>query len=703
MAKKDPSSPEWLARCTDIVTALSDGSRDKTAGAGWSMYITLPPFSDLRGFGESWHKLAEHAAELISDRGIVSEVLVSKGGNPRTQYFMTRNGGFRDLEDHVLGSFEEAFGPIMGPAASVWKNRLEQTRPTASADVPGKLAADLETAFPAGAFAALPDVREALDKTGSDAFGMGLLPVLISARGAIETKFPDHKQALASCIDGLLNYRNTMRMKTEIWIERAFLPISAPYLAPLFKSQSGETPSFADAADYWRKLSQHVFSEEFSKMPRMALESAGIANSKTFPVSPFRLRTGAPFAVAKEREVQVKFGWLQARLHWKLQNAVIAELTRVFPGAEVTDSRDSSKQKMKYPDPFGIETINTQQISVKAKSPDEAGQIADEMNSLISSLYLTGHRPAAGRFEGADVRLRSETDVITEKQVSDQESRLEKKRSMKISDRIVPYASKSAVYIQVAGSNLPEALYEAIKETIAAHPAWNVAVSSDGMSNYISLHLNSPRTGEGCGLAERGIIAHEVSRLYKEKTGEDRFPVEYPDSGYRIEVSRRKINPQDKNDESAGIYIKIPSAFAPGGSLEEKSIEDESFIEGLDPVSKGFCMLNEEFGRGARTKSILKLCAPASSPLEVYTRTWLYRIKPEDSEDQKTGEIRKAVEERVLSLFPPDVPVELDWMPDRAARKLETINSEIEAFSSRWTDTCGAEILAAKDLVQAER
>ena len=114
-------------------------------------------------------------------------------------------------------------------------------------------------------------------------------------------------------------------------------------------------------------------------------------------------------------------------------------------------------------------------------------------------------------------------------------------------------------------------------------------------------------------------------------------------------------------------------------------------------------MLNEEFGRGARTKSILKLCAPASSPLEVYTRTWLYRIKPEDSEDQKTGEIRKAVEERVSDLFPPDVPVELDWMPDRAARKLETINSEIEAFSSRWTDTCGAEILAAKDFVQAER
>lgn len=42
-------------------------------------------------------------------------------------------------------------------------------------------------------------------------------------------------------------------------------------------------------------------------------------------------------------------------------------------------------------------------------------------------------------------------------------------------------------------------------------------------------------------------------------------------------------------------------------------------------------------------------------------------------------------------------------MPDRAARKLETINSEIEAFSSRWKNTCGAEILAPKDFVQAER
>ena len=703
MAKKDPSSPEWLARCTDIVTAFSDGSRDRNAGPGWSMYITLPPFSDLGEFGSGWRRLAEHAAEFISDRGMISEVLVSKDGNPRTQYFITKDGGFRDLEDHILGNFEKMFGPVMGPAASVWKNRLEQARPTASADTPGKLAAELEQAFPAGAFTALPDVKAVLDRSGTDEFGMGLLPVLISARGAIETKFPEHKQALASCIDGLLNYRNTMRMKTEIWVERAFMPISAPYLAPLFKSQSGDTPSFADAADYWKKLSQQVFSEEFSKMPRMALESAGITNSKTFPVSPFRLRTGAPFAVAKDKEVQVKFGWLQARLHWKLQNAVIAEITKVFPGAEVTDSRDISKQKMKYPDPFGIETINTQQVSVKTQSPDDARQTADEINSLISSLYLAGHRPAIGRFEGVDTRLRSETDVIAEKQASDQESRLEKRRSMKISDRIVPYSSKSAVYIQVADSKLPEALYEAINETIAAHPAWNVAVSPDGMSNYISLHLNSPRTGEGCGLAERSIIAREVSRRYMEKTGEDRFPVEYPDSGYRIEVSRRKINPQDKNDESAGIYIKIPSAFAPGGSLEEKSIEDESFIEGLDPVSKGFCMLNEEFGRGARTKSILKLCAPASSPLEVYTRTWLYRIKPEDSEEQKTAEIKKAVEERVSDLFPPDVPVELDWMPDRAARKLETINSEIEAFSSRWKDTCGAEILAPKDFVQAER
>jgi hypothetical protein len=129
----------------------------------------------------------------------------------------------------------------------------------------------------------------------------------------------------------------------------------------------------------------------------------------------------------------------------------------------------------------------------------------------------------------------------------------------------------------------------------------------------------------------------------------------------------------------------------PGGILEEKSMEDDSIIENLDPVSKGFYDLGEEFGRGAQKKSIFKLFTPASSPLETYTRTWLYKIKPDDNEEEKLGSIKDLLESRIAELFPVEAPIEIDWMPDKAARKLDAVNSDIDAFAGRWADMYAAE------------
>lgn len=700
MAKKDPTSPEWLSRCVDIVTAFSDGSRERDGKPGWTLYLTLPPYSDLKAFGSKWRGLGENVAQVLTDNNVISEVLVSEKNNPRTQYFITQEGNFSNFEDYILNHFENMFGPIMGEQASSWKAKLEQSRPSMSCESPGKLASELEKAYSTDSnirpdfFSLYPDVKAAIAKTKTNPHDMSLLPALLAARNNIESSCPEKIQDLASCIDGILNYKNSMRMKMEIWTERAFIPMSAPYLANLFKSQSGDIVSFNNPSDYFRKLSQQVFGEEFSKSPRMTLESAGIFNSKTFPVSPFRLRTVNPQVSVKDHDVILKTGWLQSRLHWKLQNALVTELVKTYGSAvSVFDSKKNTKTK--YPDPFGVETINTLQVTIKTKSIDEATRVAVDVGSLVDSLYVKDHAPATGRFAGVDTQLRQETDIISEKVQEVQETKLEKKQNMKVENRIVPYAAKAAVYIQVADKELMGSLNEAINETLVSRPEWNI-VPSVG-SNYASIHLNAPRTGEACGLAERSIVAAEVSKRYKDKTGQDDFAVRYPDSGYKVEVSRRKINPMDKNDESAGIYIKIPSAFSSGGLLEEKFIEDESFADTLDDVSKGFCLLNEEFGRGAKSKSILKLCTPASSQMEIYTKTWLYKIKPQDDEEAKIKEIKTAVEERVTEFFTPEVPIILDWMPDRSARKLETINNEIDVFALKWIESCGSDILENRE------
>ena len=692
MAKKDPASPEWITRCVDSVLAVSDGSREKDLKAGYSIFLTLPPFSDLGSFSGQWRKMAEHALEALTSANAISEVKIDGKAHPRTQYLLSGEGGFREAEDKILGMYGEMFGEIMGDCAEMWKARLEQSRPTDSMDKPGKMAAELEKSIPASVIDSIPDLKSALARVKNDPYDLSLLPALIGAKGAVEAKAPAAVPAMTECMDALLGYRNSIRMKSELWIERAFLPLSSPYLAPLFRSQSGETPSFRNISDYYGKLAQQVFGEDFSKTPRMALESAGVFNAKTFPVSPFKLRAGAPYVTAKDSDVSVRFGWLQARLHWMLETAVLNALAEKFgAAATLIDSRKNSK--VRYPDPFGLETINTQQLNIRMKSPEEARQTAGEIGTFLKSLYEKDFVPVN---IGEDYRILAEklikeTDLISQKAQSDIDRRMEKKRSMKIENRIVPYANKPSVYIQVVGEKLPIPLYEAIKETLESYPDWKTVLPNGNSTSYISLHLSAPHTSEAAGLAERHSIAYEVSRKYTEKTGENKFPVQYPDSGYRIEVTKRRINPQDKTDETSGIYVKLPVTFVPGGVLEEKSMEDDSIIDDLDPVSRGFYDLGEEFGRGAQKKSIFKLFTPASSPLETYTRTWLYKIKPDDNEEEKLGSIKDLLESRIAELFPADVPLEIDWMPDKAARKLDAVNSDIDAFAGRWADMYAAE------------
>ena len=138
----------------------------------------------------------------------------------------------------------------------------------------------------------------------------------------------------------------------------------------------------------------------------MALESAGVFNAKTFPVSPFKLRAGAPYVTAKDSDVSVRFGWLQARLHWMLETAVLNALAEKFgAAATLIDSRKNSK--VRYPDPFGLETINTQQLNIRMKSPEEARQTASEIGTFLKSLYEKDFVPVN---IGEDYRILAETD-----------------------------------------------------------------------------------------------------------------------------------------------------------------------------------------------------------------------------------------------------------------------------------------------------
>lgn len=695
MAKKNPASAEWLSRCVDITASITDGYKEKDEQSGYTIFISVPPYSDLGKEGNDFNLLSNEAIMKIFNKTFPDmTMLVSDKGLPTCLYSIYGHGTYKEMEDMILKNYQAMSG-ILGESVSKWISKLESSRPSASGEIkPLEYMSNLlKYKDKLGDY---PALLAAMEETEKDPYCIKTLNVLSERRQGQTTteiiceRLQDNglKAAISETVDGLNTYKNTMRQKSEIWLARAFAPLSAPYMAPLFKNNTGQAPIFRDMQDYYNKLADKVFSDDFAGSAKMSLEATGIMNSQMFHVSPYRVHITPPSAKANGKEVVVKTNWMHNRLHWKLLNNIEHMLNAKYQGIQVKDSRDNSKGRQKRPDPYGLDTMFTKTLYIPLNNSGEAEALSKGLQKVFDALYVNPNIELSQPLTTTVSKLREMSDLVSVQVKNEQEAEESRMKNIKIEDRIMPYAAGACVYIQIDGSKggkLPKELYEAINETIAEHPGWTADAANGSYSAYLSIKLRSSFQGEGAGLAERYMVANEIAKRYQEKAGDDRFKVTDPDEGFTVEAYKRFINPKDKDDKTEGLYIKIPTVFAAGGVLDTKAIEDESVIDSLDPVSRGFFDLGEEFGRAASRRSLFKMFVPASSTMESYTRTFMYKLKPEDG-PQKEAEIKALLENRIAELFPERTNVRINWMPDREAMKLEDVNKGIKSFKQQWTN-----------------
>lgn len=686
MPKKNPATAEWLSRCVDVTVSVTDGKSENDRQEGYTLFVTIPPYADLERKSADLNAISNKVVKEMLGEKRNASVKVGAKYLPTNQYSFYGKGSFDKLEDFVLSKFD-AMSPILGVTADKWKKNLETFRPSRTTNPnPGTAMARFSPEELAK-LCEFPNIKLAIQETQADPYSLKLSSVLKENRAAVVAQFGEELgRKLDETESDISSYKNNIRQKMEIWLTRAFLPLSAPYMAPLFKNNTGEPVSFDSPDEYYSRLCDKAFSEDFSKMPMMTLASTGVINCKVFPVSPWRLHVQTPRVQTNGKSVVVKFNWMQSHMHWQLTNTILDMLKSKYPETSVTDSRKrNTGGTNKYPDPFGLETMYTLTATIPMQDEKTADSLERGLQPVLDKLYVDDGLAVSEPLQRTVDNLRKSADLITKQLDKNHEAAEEQRRTMKVENRIVPFAAKSAIFIQVKDAEIPKALLEACNEAIKDHPDWKInSINESKGAMYQSIFLNSSHTSEGAGLAERFALANEVADKFEQKTGERSFNVESPDGGFTIEVSKRHINAQDKTDDSEGIYVKFPNAVAEGGKLYEKSIEDESFADSLDPVSKGFYNFGEEFGKSSARKSMLKLFTPASSPLESYTRTWMYKLKKEDDVAAKEASIKQLIEERKAELFPSDAVVSIDWMPDRAARKLAEVNQEIKLFASNW-------------------
>ena len=684
MAKKNPNSPEWIARCIDAAAAFSDGSKMQTKKDSytptWDLYITVPRFF---GMGEDsakeWNKTIR--AMLDSIGAPLLDSSPTKFG--RVQYHIAGCNSFRNFEDTLLSLYDTPeMDEITGGTAAAWKKMLNDARPTVRSEINITDKLDeinrlMESAKQNGT---LPkETADLWNEIYLDIDNSTLYPIL---KSVAETAQDEKLAALCRDVSATISeYRNTVRMQEENWMAKALAPLASPFEILAIKANKDGFPEFNSRAEFSEALMKRMFSDDAPKI-RALLENVGVLSTKVFPVSVFRAAAAEPRVFVSGKEVSVNFNWQHQRFNWPLTNNMLNFLEKNY-GAVITDSRKTNK---KFPDPFGLETLNTQRAVIKANSEQEANEIADTIGKALKVFYSPNKHVSVNKDEKEMIeKLAAESDLIGKRMQDIKAEKDAKSTSLIIENRILPYPAKCAVYVQIADQNISKGIEKAVEKTIEKYPEWRMG-NVFSARDYTSFHINSDHTKEGAGFAERYAVASYLSQAIKEETGQD-FPVAYPTNKFNIEVSVRRMNVQDKTDETSGIFVKVPLAMVQGGRLEEEVINDPDYVENFDPVSKGLVELNESFGKNSGSKNMLRMFVPKNAQLETYTNTWAYKLKENDDPESKLADLKNILEDKISDLFGEDaVYINLDWLPDRDARKLKEYNKQIQAFSKSWNE-----------------
>lgn len=710
MAKRNPNSPEWLARCVDAAAAFTDGRNMKNEAArrpAWDLYLTLPPYFGMGGRGAEW---ARSAAGLLETCGFKNVL-----GGPEGCGASHRHGGRRQFYltgpadcsgEDVFVSFENALlslydrpemDEMTAGAAAAWKDALASARPSGSVPqgaAPEGILRKLHDALPAGYSG--PLAERCLDvallfKEGKKAEAEKELYILCQQAaqdGDGENRQGKAAEAFKTAFEELNEYRSGMRVKEEKWLAQALTPLALPFAILFIKpGKDGKLPIFDTKRDFSEALLKRTFSDDFPKIKAQA-EATSVLSAKIFPISGYRAGQAAPSVEQRDCEIRVYLNWQHFRLNYPTAEAFVKHLQAEY-GAEVADSRAATARASKYPDPYGYETMNSRRAVIKFDSREKAAEAAKTIGGTVKLLFSPRQEAPAAEpgltAEQAAKKIAESADLIEQRIAGRKAEREASLAAMKIADRVTPYPAKCAVFAQVRGYMTPE-IEKALAETLKEFPEWHEGAVKESRS-YTSIHLNGSYTGEGAGFAERMAVAKKLAGELTKATGRQ-FNAEYPDGGFKVEVTVRKMNTTEnfQAEDTYGIYVKVPLAAAPGGRIEGEVIDDPEALDKLDGLSQGLFALGESFGRNSGSKGMMRSFVQKNSPLEAYTATWAYKIKETDDREAKLAELKKILEEKINDAFGEEYrdKITIDWLPDKDARKLELCNRQIQGFAFEW-------------------
>ena len=387
-----------------------------------------------------------------------------------------------------------------------------------------------------------PDMQKICEFNGTGLYHVSL-PDISSLKErikAVEEKYPDWAgPALQNFPKEQAPENDSVFMKEmSRWLESAICARSASvYL-------KDKSPVYGDIPYNWR--------------------AANLVSAKVFPKFPYPLKGTAVSVIEEEKAVKVNVPWLMYRFYAPIFEKLVSFLV----------SRCKGKFTKDVPDTQMTRNVWTKEITIEANDKQKAYLV-----SLIKSGMQGIGIPCYAK--GKEMELDAEhVKKLVDYLCDIKFEKAKASRELKVQDRIVPYASKKLIYIQL----LPET-FEKVKDAVAAFVFDNNLIGGEFNFNERQNYYRTYIIGEGDAWEKvqgKLEIANALHDEILKQTGID-VPVDMPEVEIQVYRSRDQAgNPR--------VCVKVPLPWDKETGKLVKQGEKEVF-----PVAKELNSLIKDF------------------------------------------------------------------------------------------------------------
>ena len=760
MAKKNPTLAEDQGRCLDTAICVSSGANQADSSGtpfrpSYSIYIAVPTLGMYREKGRAWSERLLSGIENIPGMKLIGLTHNDKYTD-RYQFYLeseTMINPWPELERAILLIFDSV-APAVMPASSYekWRAELVKFSPSqARSEVAKELVEKVKNAREAVNFlnssGNMPDTDTARE-IYTAVTSPNIWKINTLKEKNIDILPAETAYAVKDALKTMKEYASDMMKLTEVWAARAFLPFTSPFAVSFVKGNSygsqSQDFSFNTAEEYLDALRKKAFSETFSK-DVLGLAQSAVLSVKHFPMSPYRITNTASTAnIARDgATLRISMGWSQCRLHKLLVDELLSQfsgksknvmpaITELFKEQPVIeDGRRSAQTSARVGasanDPYGMDKLYS--ISVKGNAAEDVMHTEAKARYLLAKLFgrvfvydrnsqTESYKTAEELSLSLSTEDRDKLDeaaayILTAANMIEAErgrAAEEKNKGMHISNRVIPVAKGSKLFVQIADSQIPNEVMSAIDDLKKKYPEsfGDASVVPNKGVRYSSIYINAPATSEAVGFSHKVNAALYLTHKINEKLGEKKFKTACPDDKLGIEAVIR-------GSDQKRLCIKYPLVAKEGGIVESilegmDEPEEHPGYEVKDPVSKALWEFHSSFGKAARQArkfekdperkeylkkfEILEKFVPAKAQLEKHTNTIAYTL-PEDQKEaeREIGLIQSLIEEKIKQVEeanPAQAPLikswlDYRWMPDTTAKAMKDVNNDIRKYGA---DVC---------------